>query len=183
MENPSKGRKLLTSLKFPYGIIPFRCKVLDDLIYKCKSENEIVRRYCSLNMAEIMDLDFHYRNQIDYLKKLDSDNQYIKIASFVDEHVLSVQLFFLFNHPSLDVFRKIIDQLFYAFGIANDLPEEIPDNFSYHQIPIHPSVVKYFGLKFVKDEAIWPVGPHKVSYDDYVRLYIKGYMDEIGKRI
>ena len=181
MVNPAKGGRLLINEKFPYGIIPFRCKVLDDLISKKNIENEIVQEYCSLNLAKTINLDIHYHNQIEYLKNLDADNQFIKISDFIDKHICSNQLFYLFNHPSLAVFRYIIDQLFDMLGVENDLPEKIPDNFYYHQQPIHPSVVKHYGLDFVNEGTVWPVGPHKVFFEDYVRLYIRACHDNVKR--
>ena len=89
----------------------------------------------------------------------------------------------MFNHPSLDFLRFVIDQLFDFFNIGNYLLENINDTFSYHQLPIHPSVASYFELRFVDDGVIWRVGPHKVVYENYVRLYIKGYRMELGKNV
>lgn len=175
--NPPLEKKLLRSKTSPFGIIPFRCRILDQMIAENRDDEAIVREYCALNMADHVDLDTHYQGQIEYLAKMDAQNPHIKVAPFVDQNIRSKQLFWLFNHPSFAVLYGIIDQLFGLFGVANDLPDDLQDTFAFHQTPIHPSVAKYFGLEFVKPELIWRVGPHKVSFEDYVRLYIQGYRE------
>lgn len=180
MVSPKIGERLLCSDKFPFGLIPFRCSILDTLIKSALPEKEIVKQYCSLDIAEHVDVSLNHSNQINFLRTQEMGDLNLNLADYISNSFSHKHLFYLFNHPSVEIFRFIANRILDILSISNDLPRELPDNFMYHQLPIHPSIIKYYGLTFSCQDTLWPLGPNKVSFEKYVSLYIRGYYEISG---
>ncbi|EPR37195.1 hypothetical protein dsx2_1138 [Desulfovibrio sp. X2] len=166
--------RLLCCEQNPYGYIPFRCGVLEEMIDSGWDDERIVSRYTAARLDELLDLDEHFERQIGHLRKLDGSCD-IKVADFVESRVRETMLFHIFNHPAIPVMRHMADGMLDLLGLPLDLPRDVPDKFVHSQLPVHPSVARAYGLAFAAEDRIWNLGPRKVNFEEYLRLYISDY--------
>jgi hypothetical protein len=173
---PNMSKRILVNDKYPFGLIPHQCGILNKFINDFKNESLITSKYINTNIGDALDLEKHFSKQIDYLKKIDTKNEHVKISQFIENNIRQEQLFHLFNHPSGAVFQHVTEQVLKVMGFQVKL-NRIPDPFEFHQIPIHPSIVNHYGLKFADGDCSYQLGSHRVNFAEYVRMYIRGYKE------
>jgi tetratricopeptide (TPR) repeat protein len=144
---------------------------------RAQAGSEILSQYCALDMASEIDLDrLHDLWRIDAINKDRVCD--IAITDIVEAEVRAGQAFFSPYHCSNRVVMRILDRMLAALGKQALLPgalqtEDILKDF---ELPIHPSVIRHFGLTHVTPTHRYlTMGGGAVTFEAFYRAYIESF--------
>ncbi len=160
------------------AIIPWPCRLLNDLIVRLRDKTRILSAYCNLDIPEHLDVDKNFKQQVRYLQKAEAGTIF-SVADFVQEHYVGQQLFHLINHPGISVFVSMANTLFAYLGLP-PLPAQTTDPFAEHQIPVHPSIIRYYALTWCNRDTRYQLWEKRFSHEEYVLFYIDNYIQSYG---
>lgn len=114
------------------------------------SKRDIIARYLELDIPSILDVDriFNLNAQTMIAHERTTD---VKVAAFVSERFRDQWLFQTLNHQSNALLIEIVNQTLALLGfppLHASIHEEWAEMLSI-QMPIHPSLIRHFGLTFV----------------------------------
>ena len=174
---------LLTDQIYKWGLIPYRCAYLESLYCEGRSHKDTISKYLKSNLDDIYDLDFITKIQFNYFNSLDDVGK-LNISGWLIDRLSEKRLFHIYNHPSSAVFLEIGRQVLAFMGLPDDLPEvEGVDRFDILQTPIHHSVARKLNLKFYDADAIYNVGPYKIKFEEYLKLYLTALSNESSSKL
>lgn len=165
----------------PYAttaLIPWPCRLLDALIVAHKDKDSARRAYLDLDIPAVMDVEANFADQLRYLRQAEKDSIFSLSAYFL-EHFRDLRLFHLINHPSIQVFRHMANCLLLHLGLA-PLTLTPDDPFCKHQIPVHPSIRRHYGLTWCDDDTPVSLFERQVGYEEYISIYIDAYVERFG---
>lgn len=165
----------------PYAytaLIPWPCRLLNDLIVRLKDKSRIVEAYRDLDVAAAIDVAGNFDAQIRYLQRAEAGTIF-SVSRFVRENFRDAQLFHLLNHPGVVLFRYLANCLLEHLGLPalTILPD---DPFLNHQIPVHPSLMRYYGLTWCDEQTRFHLFERNLTFSEYTKLYIDFYVERYG---
>ena len=158
------------------SVIPFPCLVLNNIIMSYRDKSKILEEYLNLDFSQHVDMDNILTNQIQYLKTAQR-NSPLDVATYVANYFNNKRLFHLPNHPSSSLFEFMTNGLLEILGCKSNVSLDT-DLFEGLQTPIHPSVIKYFDLKWCRPDTIYNLWGRRLNFEAYVRLYIDAFMQQ-----
>jgi hypothetical protein len=154
---------------YPAG---FGDSFLDALAAEGAGEAEAIERYFALNVAKDARLDETLSATIAALKQLD-DQTGFDLADFISNNFRTQWLFATRDRPNLPLFKHIAARLFGQMGIAASRITQLSDTFfPPGAMPIHPAVLKHFGMEVPAADFRYPVlDEGYFSFEQYCRRY------------
>jgi hypothetical protein len=161
---------------FPYSICD---SLLRDLVLQGVPEDEVVEAYMAHDITAMFKLDRLRRFNEIKLRDIDGMATF-PMYDFINARFQDTQLFRTLNHPSgvlmAELLRRIVDHL----PIITDLPVaaaalrtfEFGPGIQPYDAPVHPQIVKHFGLKWAEADRyqFWHEG--SFSFEEHlIRLY------------
>jgi len=140
-----------------------------------KSPSEIVEQYVNLDISEMVDLnELMLGNLMTMLSKEKETD--IKVVDFIKENYQTKTCFQSAPHISNDIVLHLANQVLKKCGYA-PLKESILDSYSelvMHEVPIHPSVIRHFDLKFLDEKYRYQVDFWwRPTFEEYVENYVR----------
>jgi len=149
---------------------------LNRLINQGVDPDEAVRRYIEVDVSKTFDLDRLFEVSMDQQQKRDELTGY----NFGDEimnNFRTERLFVTPDHPSLPFARRFISKVLEGLGADSDALARVQrceKLFPIDELPIHPAVVRHFGLRFVEPmqryQFMWEGG---FTFEEYAHRYVR----------
>ncbi len=161
----------------PYAstaLIPWPCLLLNKMIVTFRDKARIIREYLDLDIPSVMDIEANFAHQMDYLCQAEAGTIFTA-ASYVRENFRQRRLFHLINHPSIILFRHLTNCLLLHLGLP-PLDVTPDDPFQNHQMPVHPSIRRYYRLDWGAAETGANLFERDVDYEQYVSIYVDEYI-------
>ncbi|MEW6667495.1 MAG: WcbI family polysaccharide biosynthesis putative acetyltransferase [Thermodesulfobacteriota bacterium] len=164
-----------TLRRYPYGD-----HYVLDMIQKGYSRDEILRAYRSLDVHALVDLDHLLKANLRYLSSAHNSKD-VNVAGFVRERFRSSRLFSALNHPLKSILllaaNRVLELTGHDMLTEKDISpvEELGDGF---EMPIHPSIVRHFGLEFADARTTCRQFGEEVDFDSYLENYIDSELAE-----
>lgn len=139
----------------PFGLFPYGDTFVLHLAAQGKSSDEIMQRYFELDLVRSVNLERMYELEIERLKALDA-----RCGTTVTQFILSrfrkERLFHTILHPTRPLMNELLKQVASKLALGAAIDEQrlaaLPDRMSGLQVPIHPTVARWFGLTWVTDD-------------------------------
>jgi len=160
------------------ALIPWPCRVLNDLIVRLRDEDAIVRAYLDTDLTAGLDLSRHLADQLDYLHKSQVGTPFA-LAECVERDFATQRLFHMINHPAMPLMRHMADVILDHLGMAPLVGERF-DPFCMHQLPVHPSVAQGYGLAWCDADTRYYMLDRDYSFEEYVTVYVRAYVAQYG---
>lgn len=157
--------------------IPFPCRVLNRLVEQCPNDDAVRATYLRMDVTKAVDVQAVVDGQMDYLRRIQQGTIF-DFVGFTEANFRTRQLFHLINHPSIDYFEMMANRILEELGIA-DRVELRPDPFDVQQMPVHPSVIAYYGLTWCDAATRWTIFDRQVGIEEYVDMYIPAYRERL----
>ncbi len=146
---------------------------IDDIIAKNLTFDETVHVILRTDLAKVFDLENMMRTslQIEFGKNYQWREE---LLTYIEENWKIFQIFTTPSHPASKILFHF-GNLF--FRELNYKPLYFDENaFLYcdleYFLPIHPFLKKYYDIKWMEDEMFFPVFKSKLTYKEYLCLYI-----------
>ncbi len=163
----------LNHFTFGKGLYPYGDSFVHGLMRKSVSPEKIHEQYMSLDIAKVVDLDALLTTTLKILHKRD-ESLTIKVASFVEENFRIKSLFNSVNHISNNTVLYIVNSILKLLGHSEYRPQYLEHllEFVRPQVPIHPSIIRHFGLRFADESTTYVHFGHKYTFEQYLYSYI-----------
>lgn len=145
------------------------------LLRRAADPGEVVRRYLALDLARETDLDGLLAKTLFIYREREAFTD-VKIADYIAENFRVRRLFDSINHITNEVALRIANQILARLHIEA-VPEarlqQLAEILS-PAVPIHPSVRRHFGLKYVNDDTRYAVDLYRrLTYPEYLADYVR----------
>jgi hypothetical protein len=131
---------------------------------------EIVERYSGMELSEMIDLERLKSNIIASQRPKEAETD-IKVLDFILENYKLASVFSCVNHGSNLLLLHMVNQILRMLGyspLSKSLLERIPV-LAEPEIPIHPSVARYFDLKWLTPEMRFHVDRYRnLTFAEYI---------------
>jgi Flp pilus assembly protein TadD len=122
---------------------------------------EALQRYLQLDIAREANLDRLLELHLEQQRKRDNKSG-IAIAAFIEKHFRTEKLFQCPGHPMNSIVNQLAWEVFARIGVPDaDIQRALDAQLPYwqdHSLPIHPGVIRHFGLQFLTENSRWPSG-------------------------
>jgi Tfp pilus assembly protein PilF len=151
---------------------------LNQMLAKGVEPEEAVARYLSLDIARQTNLDRLYELNMIQQRQRDAQTDF-KIADLIEEYFRDEALFRTTDHPNARIFCALFRQLCEGMGVSpsriGDALEQIKVTpFNVSELPIHPGVIRHFGLKFANEDTRYRhQGQGRYTFAEYVLRYMR----------
>lgn len=144
------------------------------LIKQGLPKQEIIRRYLAMDVSQEIDLDGLLRKSVEMQEKKEAETD-VKVLDFVTSSFRDRRVFLTMNHVGNATLIHMADQILHRLGcpplerfVHTSLFELIDP-----QMPIHPSVIRRFGLSYVDPESRYRVDNWRnLTFEEYLSNYI-----------
>src|SRR5437763_7008650 len=118
-----------------------------------------VERYLQLDVNATVNLDRLYEIGLDKQRQRDRLTGF-RITELIEEHFRDEPVFRTPYHPNARISVALASQFFERLGVARADIEALQrairiTPFPKDELPIHPAVVRHFGLRFVPEDRHW----------------------------
>ena len=132
---------------------------LNRMIKQGVAAEEAVERYLALDVYATVQLDRLHEIVLDKQRKRDEVSGF-RIAELIEEHFRDEPVFRTPYHPNARISVALASQFFERLGVARADIEAMQrairiTPFPKDELPIHPAVVRHFGLRFVPEDRRW----------------------------
>jgi len=168
----------------PFGRFPYGDRIIIDAIDKGLGVEEILEYYFTRWNEFGVDLTRFY--SLETARILARDKRCdVKMADYVTSSWREQRLFWTSNHPTCELLRELIHRLLAVVGDAEPLGElDLDATISYRfapegplgviSVPIHPAIVKHFGLEwYAPDEIHQSFGGVRYSDAEYFESLVR----------
>jgi hypothetical protein len=151
----------------------------DGLLGRLRKEvpdkNKRFEVYRSLALDRVPDCLRLHRLEVDRLTKM--DNQFnCMIGQFILESFRDQQIFYTTNHPNVDLFILLMQQIMKTLRISQVFPRvKSLDELKRKQVPPHPLVAKALGVRWAHEKTKYCFRSEWITWETYVRRYIDFY--------
>jgi hypothetical protein len=154
---------------YPAG---FGDSFLDRLAAEGVGEDEAIRRYLALDVAQDASLDDTFAATMARLHTLDAQTGF-DIADYITANFRTSWLFATRDRPNLSLFKHIAMRLFGQMGVAVSRVTQLSDTFfPPGAMPIHPAVLAHFAIQSPAPDYLYPVLDEGFfSFEQYCRRY------------
>jgi hypothetical protein len=160
----------------PDGPYPadFGDSFLDSMAANGVSDDDAVRRYLDLDIAEDAGLDGRLRMVLAMQEKLDAESGF-NIAPFIAAHFRTEPLFATRERLGMPLFRYIAAGLFGQMGIRAHAIANLSDTFfPTGCMPIHPGILRHFRMFEPAPDHLYPMlDEGAFSFEQYCRRYLR----------
>jgi tetratricopeptide (TPR) repeat protein len=164
------------------GTIPFQAEYSDRYLaklYMAKVEPaEALRQYRAFDVATAAAVGRLYEITLEAQRKLDSATGYA-CADLIERHLGEEQLFQSAFHFSGRIAAHLAAPLCDRLGFDPKYGQRIRDHlrdapFVRLFVPVHPSIARYFGMRWVTDETRYPYRfEGSFTFDEYVTRFMQ----------
>jgi len=149
-------------------------RVLDQMMAENMGEDAAIRRYLNLNIAVDGELEGRLTDRLAIMERLDAAGGY-DLTGFVRDKFRAECLFRTRQRLTMPLLARLVDQLFAKLKVAgwkeSDL-KRVP--FPAGAQPVHPGVIKHFGLTWTIPEAEYPVNDEGYfTFEEFCRRYMR----------
>lgn len=132
-----------------------------------ESPEALAREYAASDLGRTFELNRLFELELDKWTAYDRDSD-VRIGTLLKDEILSRRLFFAPDSPSDEVLAALANQVLGILGLPALEPRE--DDGGPHllgglELPVHPSIVRYFGLGYLTGEAHYPLFGGSKSLD------------------
>ncbi|WP_298363967.1 WcbI family polysaccharide biosynthesis putative acetyltransferase [Azospirillum sp.] len=154
---------------YPYGDSWILSKLRKNM-----SADQILREYLDLDIPSITDVDGLLRKSLE-IQQTKEDSTTVKILDFVQENFRTEKTFITMNHVGNFALLHMTNQILNILDIKR-LDQTILHTVSeliQFEMPIHPSIIRHFGLRHVGPETRYAIDRFKrQTIQEYVEDYI-----------
>lgn len=168
------NRPLGVSSDHPYGKIPYRSEILDQLATCNLSGEGTIKEYVENQDAIGLEALKCLNSDLDYLRKLDQMDGPFFVKEYIEENFRDRQLFKMFNHPKNEIYLLLVNQLLQYLDIPK-LQASVASRISGHaeqNLPIHPATAKHLHLNFYKHDMKYIFLGKEYSLEDFIKEYL-----------
>lgn len=158
----------------PTAYIPFPCLTLNRMLEEGLGAEEAFRAYRDMDLGEEKDLDLVLAGQLDYLRQKGAGTIF-DFAAYTEANFRTRRLFHIVNHPSIDYFVMMAERILEELGFEGGVEAPQADPFGVQQTPVHPSVIRHFGLTWCTPDSLFTSFDRRFDFAGYLRLYIEAY--------
>jgi len=151
---------------------------LNRLILKGATPEQALEDYLALDIAKAAHLD--RMSEIYFDKQRERDRRTgFDLAPAVEARFRTEALFRTPHHPNAPLFGEVASQLFTRLGVPADTIEAALRSlyttpFPPDELPIHPGVIRHFGLTFADDKTRYSYFDEgRFTFRDYVLRYMR----------
>jgi len=151
-------------------------RFLNRLIRKGVPIDEAVSQYLALDVAKEASLDRFMELHLERQRVRDQQTGF-SVAELIEQRFRDERLFLSQGHPDLPLFKLIAEEVYKRLDapaalIEQALAAQRVSPFPPHEMPIHPSVIRHFGLKFVNDDT-------RYRYFHEGQLHLRGVLQAL----
>lgn len=158
----------------PERVYPYGDALILQMIDKGIAKNEIIDTYMTLDVDEMIGLDALFEKEREMHLEAEKYAD-IELRHHFDARFRGTRLFNTVNHGSNPMYVLIANQILEMLGIEA-IDEAVCDSLTellVPEMPIHPSVIRHFGLRYVTPESRYQVGGHRsLTLEEYLDHYI-----------
>jgi len=139
---------------------------------------DAITRYMELDVPAHVHLDRLYEISMASQRERDKISK-IDVTALIEQNFRNEPLFLTRGHPTRRIFDHIASTLFENMGIPGDdirlaLGSYIRSPFPWDELPVHPSVIAHYGLKYLsKDYAYRYMDEGRLTFEEYVSRYLR----------
>jgi len=149
-------------------------RVLDQMMGADMSEDAAVSRYLALDIVTDGELDGRLVDRLAIMERLDAAGGY-DLAGFVRDKFRDECLFRTRQRITMPLLARVVDQLFAKLKVSGWTAaslKRVP--FPAGAQPVHPGVVKHFGLTWTIPEAEYPLNDEGYfTFEEFCRRYMR----------
>lgn len=156
--------------------VPYVDKYILDMLMDGVSVQEAAKRWTDLDISKEFDLEKTLEVDLYDMDK----NSDILVSDYVRNNFRDKMLFTRICHYGLDINKIIITRILKILGMNTefDVSRYGFDFGRSHHVPIHPSIVDFFNLKFVdKDSKYYYESSQSFTFQEYVNRWANHYME------
>jgi tetratricopeptide (TPR) repeat protein len=180
---PSSGQARVNNVPLPnmpdgpYGL-QFGNRWLDKKIKAGERPEDIVGEYLSLDVAKTINLSRMYDLVMDRAHRRDEKTGF-RIASIIETSLTELPLFLTPANLELPLFRPLAAGVYERLGIPTVAVNAMLDTlwrtpFPITDHPIHPSVARHFGLKFIGPETRYRTFTgERLTFAEWIERYVR----------
>lgn len=151
---------------------------LNRLIKKGVPPEEALEQYLALDIAKAASLDRMREIYLDRQRERDAACDF-DIASMIEANFQDEKLFLTAEHPEGRLFGRVARQLFEAMNVPGEvirtaLSTLFRSPFPPTELPLHPGVIRHFGLSFADDNTRYTFTDEgRFTFAEYVLRYMR----------
>ncbi len=150
---------------------------LNRLITKGVPPQEALEQYRAHDIAKAAHLDRLYELHMDQQRERDRRTDF-DLTSILEADFRREALFMSPHHPNRRLFGVLLSQLFGKMGVAPHVTDialcsMLKAPFPSGELPLHPGVIRHFGLEFADDATRYAFHAEgRFNFDEYVLRYM-----------
>lgn len=150
---------------------------LNKLINEGVAPEEALQRYLDLDLVRVARLDRLLELHLAAQASRDGKTGFA-FSQIIAERFRDTQLFLTTSHPTLPLAVPLIEGVFERLGvpapqIATAVQAHRVPPFPNHAVPIHPAVIRHFGLRFVDERSRYPYNQEgSFTFAEFVIRYM-----------
>ena len=139
---------------------------------------DAVTRYMELDVPAHVHLDRLFEISMASQRERDEISE-IGVTALIEQNFRSEPLFLTRGHPTRRIFDHIASTLFANMGVPQDdirlaLGSYIRTLFPWDELPVHPSVIAHYGLKYLTKESVYRyMEEGRLTFAEYVSRYLR----------
>ncbi len=163
---------------FEMGRYPYGDLLVIKLLKKGLTPDQVLKKYMSSNINELVNLDKTHRRNLANWKELDSKCD-LPLMRYVKENFNKERLFLTVNHPCPKLLVMQINLILESLGMSGLSVEVISDinkkpPLSKIHLPIHPQVIRHFNLEWADIDIKYRYyDGNWYGFEEYLKRYIE----------
>jgi Flp pilus assembly protein TadD len=153
---------------------------LNRMIVRGVPENEAVQRYLDLDVNREFNLDRLFEMNIERQRKYDRETGF-SVAPLIESLFQDEYLFFTRAHTNMTLVSAVARPLFLELGVPDSIVESAlavcaggQPPFPLDQLPIHPAVIRHFGLRFVQEDSRYEMLQEgRFTFSEFAHRYFR----------
>lgn len=160
---------------FPFGMYPYGDRLVIELLNKGLSSQQIYQEYMDTDLKKMIELDRWYEICMDDLRAVD-DSADMQLVDEIEQSLTDKRLFVTIDHSTDYLMNRIIQRVLeFEFGssaLTIHLPSPTGEGMGEIEIPIHPTLIDHFHLKWASKDMKYHYEGQDFTFDEYLRHYI-----------
>ena len=161
-----------------FGLFPYSSYILNEIIDRVDDVQKIVDLWNSIDPSDIIDTDMLLQQTLSKWDTLERDSgAWLGINTYLKENWRKKLLFYVYNHPSKDVFLYIANKILNMMNCDSLSIFDIKGvNCGQDGIyPINSITAKTFALQFITDTSRFTYDGKFYTSDEFIAFYIDCY--------
>lgn len=163
------------SREYPYGKIPYRSALLDDIASNNSSITDARDKYLGVDDEIVSNCRVSLIRDLEYLNKIDEISGPFFVREYIENNFRDRQLFYMFNHPKNEIYLLMANQFlkFIGYKTLDNSVEKKVNGHMVQNLPIHPVTSSYLDLKFCDEQAKYSYLGELFTFGSFVESYIE----------